>query len=269
MRHLFTACLFLGFAAAQAGERPVVVVTTSLIATAVGDLAGDAVDVETLMPPGTCPGQFDLDPRQARRVREAVLVVRHEMQNFLGTRFAAAGVRPETVIAPPFSEPFTVPDHYARFCDALATELVRRVPVLAETTRVRLAAIRERAKDETAYLQHEAVGLAGTRIVAAAFQARFLRWLGFEVVAVFPPDDDLPPRALTAAIATGRERGAVLVVGNEQNGRRVPAAIAEALGIGVVMLSNFPAQSAAGAYEELLKANLQALLAAPPRRNSS
>ena len=82
------------------------------------------------------------------------------MQNFLGTRFAAAGVRPETVIAPPFSEPFTVPDHYVRFCDALATELVRRVPVLAETTPVRLAAIRERAKDETAYLQHEAVGLA-------------------------------------------------------------------------------------------------------------
>jgi hypothetical protein len=61
----------------------------------------------------------------------------------------------------------------------------------------------------------------------------------------------------------------VLVVGNEQNGRRVPTTIAEALGIGVVMLSNFPARSAAGAYDDLLKANLQALLAAPPRRNSS
>ena len=44
------------------------------------------------MPAGTCPGQFDLEPQQVRRVRTAVLVIRHDMQGFLDARFAAAGV---------------------------------------------------------------------------------------------------------------------------------------------------------------------------------
>lgn len=256
---------------ANPAERPVIVVTTSMIATAVRDVAGDAVDVETLMPPGTCPGQFDLEPRQVRRARAAVLIIRHDIQGFLSSRFAAAGLRPEDVIAPSFGGPFTVPDNYARFCETVATELVRRVPAVAAITPARLTAIRERARQETAGLRRETAPLAGTKVVAAAFQADFLRWLDFDVLAVFPPDDDPPPRALRTAIAAGHDRGAVLVVGNEQNGRRVPAAIAEALGIRLVMLSNFPERDAAGAYWELEHANVEALLAgrvqpAPPGR---
>jgi ABC-type Zn uptake system ZnuABC Zn-binding protein ZnuA len=255
------AGLLLGFAAVRADDRPVVVVTTSLIATAVRDIAGDAVDVETLMPAGTCPGQFDLEPQQVRRARAAVLIIRHEMQEFLNSRFAAAGLHPGDVIAPSFGGPFTVPDNYARFCETVAAELVRRVPAVGETARARLPAIRERARKETARLRSEAAPLAGTKVVAAAFQVDFLRWLGLEVVAVFPPNDDPPPRALREAIAAGQARGAMLVVGNEQNGRRVPAAIAEALGIRLVMLSNFPERDAAGSFWELERANVEALRA--------
>jgi ABC-type Zn uptake system ZnuABC Zn-binding protein ZnuA len=227
----------------------------------VRDIAGDTVDVETLMPAGTCPGQFDLEPQQVRRARSAVLIIRHDMQGFLSSRFAAAGLRSDDVIAPSFGGPFTVPDNYARFCETVAAELVRRVPAVGETTRTRLPAIRERAQKETSRLRSEAAPLAGTKVVAAAFQADFLRWLGLEVVAVFPPNDDPPPRALREAIAAGQERGAVLVVGNEQNGRRVPAAIAGALGIRLVVLSNFPERDAAGAFWELERSNVEALLA--------
>lgn len=247
---------------ANPADRPVVVVTTSMIATAVRDVAGDAVDVETLMPPGTCPGQFDLEPQQARRVRSAVLVIRHEFQRFLDGRFTAAGIGAEGVIGPAAGGPLTLPANYARYCATIATELARRLPALAAAGEARLTAIRERTAAEEQRLRAAARPLQGTRVVAAAFQADFLRWLGLEVVAVFPPDDDPPPRTLRAAIAAGHDRGAVLVVGNEQNGRRVPAAIAEALGIRLVMLSNFPGRDAAGAYWELVSANVEALLAA-------
>jgi hypothetical protein len=127
----FTVCLLLGLAAVRANERPVVVVTTSLIATAVRDVAGEAVDVETLMAAGTCPGQFDLEPQQARRVRSAALVIRHQFQGFLDARFAAAGISADAVVAPTFEEPLTVPENYVRFCEAVAAEFVRRIPTLA------------------------------------------------------------------------------------------------------------------------------------------
>jgi ABC-type Zn uptake system ZnuABC Zn-binding protein ZnuA len=246
--------------ASHAAERPVVVVTTSLIATAVRDVAGDAVDVETLMPAGTCPGQFDLEPQQVRRVRTAVLVIRHDMQGFLDTRFAAVGVPADAVIAPAFGEPYNVPTNYAEYCARIAAELARRVPAVAAVSGPRVAAIRAEAGRTAEGMRRRAQPLAGVPVVAAAFQAGFLRWLGLDVVATFPPADDPPPGLLQTAIATGRAHGAALVVGNEQNGRRVPAAIAQALGVEVAMLSNFPARSAAGAYDELVETNLKVLL---------
>jgi len=255
--------LFCGLAAGArpaTAARPVVVVTTSMGATAVRDLAGDAVDVETLMPPGTCPGQFDLEPRQVRRVQAAALIIRHSMQRFLDERFAAAGVREDVSVALSFGGPFTVPSNYARFCEEAAMELSRRVPSLAETVSERLPAIRARAAETEEVIRRDAAGLAGVRVVAAAYQADFLRWLGIDVVATLPPGDDPAPQALIGAISVGRERGAVLVVGNVQNGRRVPAAVAEAIGVPLVMLSNFPARDTAGAYWELVQSDLQALL---------
>jgi len=258
---IVAASLFIAFApASRATERPVVVVTTSLIATAVRDVAGDTVDIETLMPAGTCPGQFDLEPQQVRRVRTAVLVIRHDMQGFLDARFAAAGVPADAVIAPAFGEPFNVPTNYAEYCAKVAAELTRRVPAVAAATGPRLAAIRAEAGRATEEMRRQTQPLTGVHVVAAAFQAGFLRWLGLDVVATFPPADDPPPGLLQTAIATGRAHGAALVVGNEQNGRRVPAAIAQALGVEVAMLSNFPARSAAGAYTEMIEANVKVLL---------
>jgi len=251
----------------RAAEPPVVVVTTSLIAAAVHDLAGDTVTVQTLMPAGTCPGQFDLEPGQVRQTRAAVLVIRHDLQGFLDARFAAAGVAPGAVIAPSFGGPLTIPENYARFCTAVAEALARRLPALAAPVRDRAAAIRAREAALAGQLRREAAPLAGTPVVAAAYQADFLRWLGLRGVATLPPDDDLPPQVLRAAITSGHDQGAVLVVGNLQNGRRVPAAVADAVGVPVVMLSNFPPTDAAGAYDALLRANLQALRdarAAPP-----
>jgi len=150
-----------------AAGRPVVVVTTSLIATAVRDVAGDAVDIETLMPAGTCPGQFDLEPQQVRRVRTAVLVIRHDMQGFLDTRFAAAGVPADAVIAPAFGEPFNVPTNYAKYCTVLAAELARaeaHVVRVAVHGRARLPAARVRDPQRAGEVverhdRHDAVAL--------------------------------------------------------------------------------------------------------------
>jgi ABC-type Zn uptake system ZnuABC Zn-binding protein ZnuA len=261
MHRLFVLLLGIPLASTlAAAERPVVVVTTSLIATAVRDVAGDTVEVETLMPAGTCPGQFDLEPQQVRRVRTAVLAIRHDFQGFLDSRFAAAGVPADAVIAPAFGEPFNVPANYAEYCSKISAELARRVPAVAGVCGPRLAAIRAEAERMTEEMHRQAQPLAGMHVVAAAFQASFLRWLGLDVVATFPPADDPPPGVLKTAVATGRASGAALVVGNEQNGRRVPAAIAQALGVEVAMLSNFPAHSATGAYGELVEANLKVLL---------
>ncbi|MGH3442945.1 MAG: metal ABC transporter substrate-binding protein [Nitriliruptorales bacterium] len=59
----------------SAGGARVVVVTTSILGDVVSHIAGDAAAVEVLMGPGVDPHAFEPSAAQARRVREADLVV--------------------------------------------------------------------------------------------------------------------------------------------------------------------------------------------------
>lgn len=59
---------------AEAGQ-PLVIATTAILGDVVGDLAGDAASVETLMPRGADPHAFEPSARQAARLRDADLLV--------------------------------------------------------------------------------------------------------------------------------------------------------------------------------------------------
>ena len=64
-----------GDAAIPAGRRPVVVVTTTILGDVVGELVQDDGTVETLIPIGADPHEFQLSSVQAARLRTATLVV--------------------------------------------------------------------------------------------------------------------------------------------------------------------------------------------------
>lgn len=56
-------------------DRPLVVVTTTILGDIVGNVAGDEATVEVLMPRGADPHEFEASARQAALLREADLVV--------------------------------------------------------------------------------------------------------------------------------------------------------------------------------------------------
>ncbi|MFB3978985.1 zinc ABC transporter substrate-binding protein AztC [Microbacterium proteolyticum] len=66
---LLTGC------ASSASERPLVVVSTSILGDVVSNLVGDDVEVLTLMRPGADPHSFEISASEAARVRSADLVV--------------------------------------------------------------------------------------------------------------------------------------------------------------------------------------------------
>lgn len=82
MRRSLTVFLALALTAAACGggadgegDRTLVVTTTSILADVVADLAGDAATVESLMPNGADPHDFEASARDIARLREADLVV--------------------------------------------------------------------------------------------------------------------------------------------------------------------------------------------------
>jgi ABC-type Zn uptake system ZnuABC Zn-binding protein ZnuA len=258
-RFSLAALFCLSLTAAEPG-RPLVIATTTLISTVVHDLAGEAVEVQVLMPAGTCPGQFDLQPRQARDIPRAALILRHEHQGFLDALFLAAGAAKGTLAGPRGG--FTVPEAYARYCAAVARELGTRLPSLEPALGERNKAIDARMDALATQLRSRAAPLAGKPVVVTTFQVELITWLGLRPVAVFPPAEDPVPSLIQSATRAGREQNAMLVIGNVQNGDRLPRAIASALGLPCVMLSNFPTEDSPGSQDRLIEENLSHLL--PP-----
>jgi len=62
-------------AGAGGDDRPLVIATTTILGDVVANAAGDAVQVEVLMPVGADPHDFAPSARQAARLRDAALVV--------------------------------------------------------------------------------------------------------------------------------------------------------------------------------------------------
>lgn len=72
---LAAASLVLVGCAATGSDRPSVVVTTNILGDVVETIAGDEIDVVTLMAPGADPHSFELSAQQAASMRTADLVV--------------------------------------------------------------------------------------------------------------------------------------------------------------------------------------------------
>lgn len=81
-----------GCAPAAQRERPQVQVTTNILGDVVAELAGDEIDVTTLMAPGADPHSFELSARQAAELRSADLIVANGLglEEGLGQHVAAA-----------------------------------------------------------------------------------------------------------------------------------------------------------------------------------
>lgn len=262
-----TALLLLaGLAAACGGGAdpggspapPTVVVSTSMLGEAVRAIPAlqGGVRIVELVPPGSCPGHFDLRPEQAAQLGEASAVLYPEFQEELGRRLGAMeGLRERLVRVPVPSSPL-VPEAFLRTVEFVAGELERLEPRWRGRLAASLEPTRRRLRTLALRLREGAAPLAGTPVAASRFQAEFCRWLGLEVVAELPRNGDAAPGALAAAL----DPRARLVVANLQEGTAAAGAVGERLGIPVAVLSAFPGAPGAGSgYEELLLDNLEAL----------
>jgi len=129
----------------------------------------------------------------------------------------------------------------------------------------RYAAISAAARGRVEQVRARAEAMAGDRlqgraVVVAVFQKEFVSYYRMEPAAVIG-NGELSARELDALVAAARERGAVAVVGNQQSGRKGFEAVAELLGLPLVMLSNFPERRDGRLdYSAFLLANVQALV---------
>jgi len=247
---------------------PAIAVTSTYFESAVRDIAGSEVRVLTLMPPGGCPGHFDVRPSQVEQLRKCRLLVRFDFQGFLDKKFAdviSSGLKISEV---KISGGLCQPEAYLSSCKQVGQALIKAGLIDAETVKARSVLVEDRMIKITRWAKEQIrkAGLNGHAVIASEHQASFCNWLGLDVVATFPSADTVRFSQMNEAIKRGQKAHIGMVVGNLSEGRQTADAIAERLGARVVVFGNFPIPGKAEpTFDDLFHENVKKLIRASDR----
>lgn len=260
---LLFAVLAIGFArpCPAAADSITLVVTTSILEQAVRELgsAAEGIEVVRLIPPGSCPGHFDLSPRSLPALRAATVIVRHEFQGILEEKLLAMGVADATVVVADAGGSLLIPEHYGRLVRRVGEIVADLLPERRERIDDAVTGVDARLSTLQDQCRRRSRPWRGAPVIAAFQQAEFTRWLGLDVEAVIGRPEDTSPRDLEALLGESPD----LVVANLQEGLEAAETVADRLAVPLVVFSNFPGAEGYGlGYDDLVKSNLDRLDAA-------
>lgn len=255
--------LLFGPGLGQERERPLVIATTSILADFAETVGGDLIEVYTITPSGICPAHYDIKPSDVRAVAQASLVLYHGIEPWLDDLITASGNADVERVQ--LKGPWNIPPRAVEIVGKIAEALAEVDPTDAEyfqsssqSYQAEITALAEELQTEAGEL-----GVSEAKAIVMQWQQGFVEWLGFEVVATYPPPEMLSLKEVNELIQTGREQGVALVVDNLQSGPDFGARLAYEIGAVHVVLTNFPgALPRTATYLEMLRYNAEQLFEA-------
>jgi zinc transport system substrate-binding protein len=239
---LLMVALCAGSRAYAAGDaattRDAIIVTSSMLEQAVRDLLVDvpnAPGILNLVPPGACPGHFDLSPRVLPSVHGAQLILRHDYQGVLEEKIRSTGAGPAPVLVIPTPSSLLIPDNYLKLQKQILGHLAGRFPEARVQMEENAQAEEERKAAFLARLKEQSPAWKGKKAIASAHQKEFAEWLGLEVAGSVARPEDLGPRDLQRLVGLEAD----VVIANLQEGTQAAQALSERLKKPMAVFSNF------------------------------
>jgi zinc transport system substrate-binding protein len=242
---------------------------SSLIANIIQDVAGDKLETRTLIPPGVCPGHYDVTPSDITALANSTALFVHDYQQYFTNITGAiqAAENPDlTVTVLNVTGNWMVPAVQAEAVDKITEALCQVDPGNAAYYQQR-AADREQAilaKGEEVKNELQVAGVEGAKVLCADMQVGFVQWAGFDIVATFGRPEDLSLIDEAQLVTEANQAGAVLIIDNLQSGSAtLGAAIEQDVEAIPVTISNFPGGLAnTQTWEKAIDKNVDLLLGA-------
>lgn len=227
---------------AEAAGKLSVVVSTSLLQSAVRDIGGGRVSISVLIAPGSCPGHYDICPQDIRELSSSKLVLTHGYESFVDNIVRSMGPNKPTLSKVSVSGNWMVPDVYIRGAEQVANALCKADPKYASQYKASMSSLRARAKKLAAQVlgESKAAGAQKTAVLCSSQQEEFVRWMGYKVVGTYARAEEFTPAGLHKLTTDARKRSVRLVIDNLQSGPAVGKELAKDIGARHVTLSNFP-----------------------------
>ena len=232
--------------AQHAQPSPDIMTGSSFITNIIQDLADGKVEAHTIIPPGVCPGHYDVKPSDIVALANSkALFIHNYQQNYENIAGAIEAAENADLIITVLNVTgnWMVPAVQAEAVNKIAQALGEIYPENAAyyagnaTERAQaILAYGEQVKDR---LQDAAVD--GVNVICAAMQEGFVRWAGFDIVATYGRPEELSPADVQQLITEAIEAGVVLVIDNLQSGSTtLGVSMEQDIEAISVIISNFP-----------------------------
>ncbi len=225
-------------------------------------LPSSRYSIEAILPPGQCPGHYDVKLTDIEKTKKADLTVSFRGISFMGK--ADHGGRGQLLLDGG-NRNWMVPETYIRGLDVLAEELSKRFPEdrdeILRRGKNTVRMVKTGARRLIEKIKRE--GLSGKAIIASSMQKEPLEWMGFRVVGEYGRPEAMSVREVVRLAKIGSDLRAVAVVDNLQSGPDAGKGIAETLAVPHVVLTNFPSEQG---YLATLGENVDAIVAAVMRK---
>jgi len=225
--------------------QPDVIAGSAQIECVIRRISDSRVTARTLIPPGLCPGHFDVRPSDIETAAKSKMVIVHSWQLDMPSvsgLIASAGLPAERVKVLPIQGNWMTPEVQAEAAHALADVLGGLDPSMAESYQQRAKDYAESVLRTGAAVKEEIEPVSqGLKALSGEMQASFVKWAGFEVVSTFGRPEDLSVADLQRLVDVGKSSGIALIVDNLQSGSaRISEGVIQDTGAEHVVLSNFP-----------------------------
>ncbi|NLN75901.1 MAG: zinc ABC transporter substrate-binding protein [Armatimonadetes bacterium] len=219
-----------------------VMATTSLLECAIKEVGGKHVKVGTLIAPGSCPGHYDIRPEDMKALCSSKLLFTHGYEGFVPRMLESAGSQRPKEAPISVAGNWMLPSVYIQALQQVTRVLSNADPANSNDYRKSLAMLEIEYVKLNVDLKKELkeAGAEGVAALCSDQQEETVRWMGLNVVDVYPRSEQFTPVLLHHITGVGRKNKVRICVDNLQSGPTAGRPLARDIGASHVTLSNFP-----------------------------
>lgn len=238
----FAFSLILGGCASRQSTRLRVVATTSMLSTVIQDVGGYNVKCDVLVPPGSCPGHYDIRPGDIVGILNGGALFWHGYESFIPALLNSLGKKNLKVCKVDVSGDWLIPSVYIHAGRVVERMLSNIDPIHAKQYSRNFDAleIQTQQTGEEVLNEIHSTDAKNIRLLCSNQQAPLLTWMGFDVVGVYGRAEHFTPENLHRLLTIAKRNRVSLVVDNLQSGPDSGLQLAHDVGAVHVTLSNFP-----------------------------
>jgi zinc transport system substrate-binding protein len=225
-------------------------------------LPSSRYSIEAILPPGQCPGHYDVKLSDIEKMKKAVLTVSFSGMSFMNKAGLGNDVQ---LFVDSGGRNWMAPNSYIYGLGILTDVLSKRFPEDKDEIMNRKEETIREVKAEANMLieKFKQAGIYGMPIIASSMQKEPLEWMGFCVVGEYGRQEAMSTREVVRLSKIGKDQHVIMVVDNIQSGPDVGKGIAETLEVPHIVLTNFPSEKG---YLATLRENVNTVLTASKKK---